>query len=101
MIPCVHDEEHSSSRHHGGGPRPPSWLFEPNRRIVLETTEDSSLSATTEIRWQSASGGTEVTMSFEGTPTGALRFLPRHIIGATVDHEVKSALARLKERLEQ
>ena len=75
--------------------------YEPNRRIVLETTEDSSLKATTEIRWRAASGGTEVTMSFDGTPTGALRFLPRRMLEATFDKEVKSALARLKERLEQ
>ena len=75
--------------------------YEPNRCIVLETTEDSALSATTEIRWQSASGGTEVTMSFDGAPTGALSFLPRRLLEATFDKEVKSALARLKERLEQ
>ena len=75
--------------------------YEPNQRIVLETTEDSSLRATTEIRWRSASGGTEVTMSFDGTPTRALRFLPRRMLEATFDKEVKSALARLKERLEE
>ncbi len=75
--------------------------YEPNRRIVMETTEDSSLNATTEIRWRSTSGGTEVTMSFDGTPRGALSFLPRRMLEATFDREVKSALARLKERLEQ
>lgn len=74
--------------------------FEPNRRVACETTKDSIMSATTDIRWEETDGGTRVTMSLEGKASGPLRFIPAPLIEATFEKEVRSALARLKERLE-
>lgn len=74
---------------------------EPNRRLVLETTEGSVLNATTDIRWETVDGGTRVTMSVDGKPTGALRFIPRILLENTFESELEDALARLKSRLEQ
>ena len=74
--------------------------YEPNRRVVLETTEDSTLNATTDIRWESIPGGTRLTTSVDGSAKGALRLLPRSVLEAAFEKELKGALARLKRRLE-
>ena len=74
--------------------------YEPNRRVVLETTADSTISVRTEIHWTSVPGGTKVTMSLDGRAEGALRRVPRRLLAATFAKDVKRALARLKERLE-
>lgn len=75
-------------------------LCEPGRRIVAETTEDSVLEARSDLRWESVDSGTRVTMALEGTPSGALRFVPARMLEKTFEREVESALARLRERLE-
>jgi uncharacterized membrane protein len=75
-------------------------LYEPGARIVLETTPDSVVSARTDIRWEPVDGGTRVTMKLEGKPTGVLRFVPRAMLEATFEKEVRSTLALLKETLE-
>ncbi|MDH3270209.1 MAG: SRPBCC family protein [Gemmatimonadota bacterium] len=74
--------------------------FEPNRRIVCETTSDSVLNATSDIRWEDVDGGTRVTMLLDGRATGVLRFVPNALLEATFEKEVRTTLARLKERLE-
>ena len=74
--------------------------YEPNRRLLLETTEDSSISTTTEIRWKPVPGGTQVTMSVDGRAKGALRLVPLRVLEAAFNRDVNSALARLKETLE-
>lgn len=74
--------------------------YEPNRRVVLQTTPDSVLDASSEIRWDEVDGGTRVSMMVDGKATGALRFVPDALLEATFEKEVRSALARLKERLE-
>lgn len=76
-------------------------VYEPNARIVVETTKDSVLDATSEIRWEPVPEGTRVTMALEGRPKGALRFLPTSILESTFQKEVVTTLARLKERLER
>jgi carbon monoxide dehydrogenase subunit G len=75
-------------------------IWEPNRRIVLETTPDSALAATSEVRWEAVAGGTRVTMSVDGAPKGRLKLLPRRLVEAAFQRELETALARLKERLE-
>jgi uncharacterized membrane protein len=75
-------------------------IWEPNRRIVLETTPDSAVAATSEIRWEAVAGGTRVTMSVDGAPKGRLKLLPRRLVEAAFKRELETALARLKERLE-
>ncbi len=74
--------------------------YEPGRRVVLETTPDSVLSATTEILWAATHGGTEVSMRVDGKARGALRLIPRGLLERTFEGEVRDALARLKRRLE-
>lgn len=74
---------------------------EPNRRVVLQTTPDSVLEASSEIRWEEVEGGTRVTMILDGSVSGPLRFVPDALLEASFDKELRSALARLKERLEE
>lgn len=75
--------------------------YEPMRHIRLESTPESVLRARTEIRWEAEGSGTRVTMSLEGEPKGALRFLPRAMLEATFEKEVRTTLALLREVLEQ
>ncbi len=75
-------------------------VYEPNRHLLYETTPDSVLQATTNLRWEEVDGGTRVTMAFEGSASGLLRFIPRRILEATFEDAVSTALAQLKERLE-
>ena len=75
-------------------------VWEPNRRLVLESTPDSTLDAKSEVRWEAVDGGTRVTMTVEGSPKGAMRLVPRKLLEATMEKETKDALARLKKALE-
>ena len=74
--------------------------FDPNRRLVVETTPESALAATSDIRWEAVASGTRVTMTVDGRPKGALRFLPRLLVEATFEREAAAALVRLKDLLE-
>ena len=76
-------------------------IYEPGVRLVCTTTPDSVLDATSDIRWEEVDGGTKVTMTFDGSPSGPLKFVPRRMLDAAFENEVTSALARLKERLEE
>ena len=75
-------------------------IYEPEQRLVCVTTADSVLDATTDIRWREVDGGTKVTLAFEGSASGALRFVPQRMLDATFEREVKASLAKLKKRLE-
>ncbi len=75
-------------------------VFEPNRRIVAESTPESVLQVTSDLEWESVDGGTRVTMALEGTASGPLRFLPARMLEVTFEKEVIGALDRLKECLE-
>lgn len=75
-------------------------LYEPNRRLVVETTKDSVLDATSDVRWETVPEGTRVTMTLDGRPKGALRFVPAAILESTFEKEVVTTLSRLKEQLE-
>lgn len=74
--------------------------YEPESRLVLETTGESVLKAKSEILWEAVPEGTRVTMALEGSPTGALRLIPRRLLEATFESQLKDTLSRLKERLE-
>lgn len=74
--------------------------YEPNRRLLLETTPDSTINVTTEIRWESVPGGTKVTMSLDGSAKGPLKLVPRRLLSAAFAKDLERALTRLKERLE-
>jgi len=74
--------------------------YEPNARLVCETTPDSVLSATSDVRWEPVEGGTRVTMAVDGSASGPLRFIPTRMIEAKFAAEVDATLSRLKERLE-
>ena len=75
-------------------------LYEPNARVVVQTTKDSVIDATSDIRWESVPEGTRVTMALQGQPKGALRFVPASILRSTFEKEVATTLKRLKQRLE-
>lgn len=75
-------------------------VYEPNTRLVVKTTKDSVLDATSDIRWEAVPEGTRVTMALDGRPKGALRFVPARVMESTFEKEVATTLKRLKERLE-
>jgi uncharacterized membrane protein len=75
-------------------------VYEPEVRVVLESTSDSAVQARTEILWQTSGDATRVTMSMEGTPSGVLRFVPRAVLESAFAKEIRDALRRLKQRLE-
>ncbi len=75
-------------------------VYEPNARLVVQTTRDAVLDATIDIRWESVPEGTRVTMAIEGQPKGALRFVPASILRSTFEEEVTTTLKRLKQLLE-
>ena len=75
-------------------------VYEAERRITYESTPDSVLQATTDIQWEEVEGGTTVTMALEGSPSGALKFVPRRMLEAAFDNAVSTALARVKQHLE-
>ena len=75
-------------------------VYEPNTRLVVKTTTDSVLDATSDIRWEAVPEGTRVTMALDGRPRGALRFVPARVMESTFEKEVATTLKRLKERLE-
>lgn len=75
-------------------------VYEPGARLVAETTDDSVLDATSDIRWEAVAEGTRVTMALDGRPTGALRFVPARVLEATFEKEVASTLSALKAALE-
>ena len=72
----------------------------PGWRVVYESTPDSALDATTEIRCEEVGTGTRVTMVVTGRPKGALRLLPKALLEKTSRDELEASLKRLKARLE-
>ena len=75
-------------------------VYEPVQRVVYETTPDSVLRATVEVRFEDEGGATRVTMAFDGKVSGPLRFIPEGILKAAYESELESTLQRLKGKLE-
>jgi uncharacterized membrane protein len=75
-------------------------VYEPNSRLVVQTTKGSILDATSDVRWEAVPEGTRVTMTLDGRPKGALRFVPARMLESTFEKEVSTTLKKLKERLE-
>jgi carbon monoxide dehydrogenase subunit G len=75
-------------------------VFEGNRHVVYETTPDSVLRGTAELRWEAGEDGTRVTLAFEGRLGGVLRFVPQRMLETVYRKELEKSLRLLKERLE-
>jgi len=75
-------------------------VFEKNRRVVYETTPQSTVQAIASFTWESTERGTLVTMSVLGEPKGVLRFVPRGVLDRVYQKEIKDTLTRLKSCLE-
>jgi uncharacterized membrane protein len=73
---------------------------DPGRRMVTETTRGSAIDARSEVTWEPEGPGTRVTMTIDGKPKGALRFIPAALLEAAYDKELETTLKRLKERIE-
>ena len=69
-------------------------------RTVYESTADSAVEATAEIRWEPVPEGTKVTWRIDAAPRGALRLMPRAVLEKASVHELEETLARLKAELE-
>ena len=76
-------------------------VFEPNERVVYQTTPDSALRAHVELRWRSVPSGTEVTMTVSGKATGALRLVPSGMLERASRKDLEASLSLLKQRLEE
>ncbi len=76
-------------------------VFEPDRRVVYETTADSVLKARVELTFEALESGTRVTMEVQAKPTGVLRFIPRSILEATARKELEASMVLLKNNLEK
>ncbi len=75
-------------------------VFEKNKRIVYETTPDSTLSGAAQFTWESMDQGTVVTITVRGEPKGALRLVPKKMLDRFHEKEMEASLQRLKEILE-
>ncbi len=75
--------------------------YEPNRKIVYESTPDSAVTARAEIDFEAQDGGTRVTMAFQGKTGGLLRLVPSAVIESVLRGELRASLARLKTLLER
>jgi len=76
-------------------------VFEPNQQVTYESTPDSVIRATVDLRFESLDGSTRVTMAVQGKPTGVLRFIPQGILEGAFRKELEGSLGMLKERLER
>jgi carbon monoxide dehydrogenase subunit G len=74
--------------------------FEPDKRVVYETTSDSVMKARVELTFEAEGSGTRVTMEVQAKPTGVLRFIPQAILEGTARKELEGSLALLKGKLE-
>ena len=75
--------------------------YDEDRRVVMSTTDASTLRVTTELSWEPTPEGTRVSMTVDGAPKGALKLIPAKVLEAKFEEELADALARLKERLER
>ena len=74
--------------------------FEEQKRVVYETTPQSSVQGVVTFTWEPVDAGTIVTMSIAGEPKGVLRFVPRGVLDRFYQNEIEAALKRLKSCLE-
>lgn len=75
-------------------------VFEPNERVTYESTPDSVIRATVDLRFESSDGSTKVTMAVQGKPTGVLRFIPQAMLEGAFRKELEGSLGLLKKQLE-
>jgi len=75
-------------------------VYEMYVRTVYESTPDSAVDATAEIRWEPVPEGTQVTWTIDASARGALRLMPGALLEKASIHELEETLARLKARLE-
>jgi carbon monoxide dehydrogenase subunit G len=73
---------------------------EPGRRVLYESTRDSSVEAVMEIAWAAVAEGTRVSLRVDGRPKGVLRFLPKAVLEEAWQSQLRSTLDRLKATLE-
>lgn len=76
-------------------------VFDRNRRVSYETTPGSVLQAKVELHFEEVEGGTRVTMSVEGKPTGPLRFIPQAMLEGVFRKELQASLQLLRRNLER
>jgi uncharacterized protein YndB with AHSA1/START domain len=75
-------------------------VYEPNQRVVYESTSESDTQATSEILWKAVEGGTQVTLRVAAETSGLLRFVPRSLVTSVGKRELGESLTRLKGLLE-
>lgn len=69
-------------------------------RTVYESTPESAVQATAEIRWDHVPEGTRVTMAIDATPGRALKMVPKKMLQKASTQELEQMLADLKTVLE-
>ncbi len=75
-------------------------VYEPNQRVVYESTTESNLQATGEVTFSSVPEGTRVTMVLDVQPPRIMRLVPRAVFDKASRKELRESLNRLKRNLE-
>ena len=75
-------------------------VFQPDERVVYQTSDASALQAAVEVTWQAEGGGTRVTMRVDGSVGGPLKLIPKRLLARTQRKELEASLERLKDILE-
>ena len=75
-------------------------MYEPNQRVVYESTKESNLQATGDITFASVPGGTRVTMVLVVQPPKIMRLVPKAVFDKASRKELRDSLSRLKLNLE-
>ncbi len=69
-------------------------------RVVYESTPESAVQASAEIRWDHLPQGTRVTMTIDATPGRALKMIPKKMLEKASTQELEQMLGDLKTVLE-
>ena len=76
-------------------------IYEPNRRVAYVSTAESDLTASADISFETAAGGTRVTMALEVEPPKKMRLVPKAMLDSTSRKQLRDSLSRLKSNLER
>jgi len=76
-------------------------IYEPNRRVVYESTAESNVHATGDITFESLAAGTRVTMALEVEPPRVMKLVPKTVFEKASRKELRDSLKRLKHNMER
>ncbi len=75
-------------------------VWQPDERVVYQTTPESALQAAVEVTFEAIGASTQVTMRVDGTVGGPLKLVPKRLLERAQRKELEASLERLKTILE-